>query len=428
MTNVLKKLKFESPIHISKRTDIPKWKTWLIRGVAVLVALLLCGIISSILSPGSFGSFLEQMFKGCFSTPRRAINLFEETALLLCISLAVTPAFKMKFWNIGAEGQVLMGALLCATCMKYFGGKVDDGLLIVIMLLFSVVGGATWATIPAIFKAKWNTNETLFTLMMNYIAMGLIACVIAIWVPNNSGTVGVLPFGNFPKIGKYPYILNIIIVAILTALVFVYLRFSKHGYELSVVGESVNTAKYIGINVKKVIIRTMILSGALCGIAGWLIVGGASHTVSTEVAGGRGFTAILISWLAHFNPIGMSFTAFLVAFLSQGSSQAASVLDFGGSFPKIITGMFFFIVIASEFFVGYKIKFKLRKRETSKTDSPSADCESEENACGGLDDDGIGVVIAESQSEEEIVLNSTETVPPPQRTSESIQDKEEVEA
>ena len=426
MTNVLKKLKLESPIHISKRTDMPKWKSWLIRGGAIVAALLLCGIISSILSSGSFSSFMEQMFKGCFSTPRRAINLFEETALLLCISLAVTPAFKMKFWNIGAEGQVLMGALLCATCMKYFGGKVDDGLLIVIMLVFSIVGGAVWSTIPAIFKAKWNTNETLFTLMMNYIAMGLIACVIAIWVPNNSGTVGVLPYGNFPKIGRYPYVLNIIIVAILTVLVFIYLRFSKHGYELSVVGESVNTAKYIGINVKKVIVRTMILSGALCGIAGWLIVGGASHTVSTEVAGGRGFTAILISWLAHFDPIAMSFTAFLVAFLSQGSSQAASVLNFGGSFPKIITGMFFFIIIASEFFVGYKIKFTFGKRKAERADELNA--EESDGSIGATAYDSADLGDGELNEITARIDNSAEEIALPSENNQNAQKEEEVEA
>ncbi len=357
MTNVLRKIKIEPLFHISKRTDIARWKSWLVRGIAILSALLMCGIISSILVPGSFGQFFDEMFKGAFSTPRRVVNFFQEIAILLCISLAVTPAFKMKFWNIGAEGQVLMGGLLCATMMKYLGGTVNNTVLILIMLVVSVAGGAIWGVIPAIFKAKWNTNETLFTLMMNYIAMGLIAFTITIWVPGGSGVVGIIEHGHFPNLGRYPYILNIIIVAILTVLMFIYLRFSKHGYELTVVGESINTAKYIGINVKKVIVRTMLLSGAICGIAGWLLVGGTSHTISTSTAGGRGFTAILISWLAHFDPLTMTFTSFLVAFMDKGATQAASAFNFGGSFPNIITAVFFFFVIASEFFVNYRIKF-----------------------------------------------------------------------
>lgn len=361
MTNVLKKIKVNPPFHIVKRTDIPKWKSFLIKLAAVFGSLLVCGIISSIIKPNSFGLFFQEMFKGCFSTPRRVLNLLQETAMLLCIALAITPAFKMKFWNIGAEGQVLMGALMCATCMKFMGGKVNDAVIVLVCLVLSIAGGALWAVVPAIFKAKWNTNETLFTLMMNYIAMGLIAFVITVWVKSGSGVVGILPNGHLPYIGGYPYIINLIVVALVTVFMAAYLRFSKHGYELTVVGESINTAKYIGINVKKVIIRTMLLSGAVCGIAGWLIVSGSSHTISSTIAGNRGFTAILISWLAHFNPLVMVITSFLVAFLSQGSTQAASAFDFGGSFNNIITAVFFFILIASEFFVDYKIKFNFTK-------------------------------------------------------------------
>ncbi len=371
VTNIFKKLKTEAPFHIVKRTDIPRWKKWVIRLVTVLVSLLLCGIISSILKPNSFGTFFDEMFKGTFSTPRRIVNLFQETAMLLCIALAVTPAFKMKFWNIGAEGQVLMGALMCATCMRYMGGSVADPVIIIVALVASVAGGAVWGAIPAIFKAKWNTNETLFTLMMNYIAMGLIAFIITVWVPSGSGVVGIIRYGQFPRLGQYPYILNIIIVAVLVVIMYIYLRFSKHGYELSVVGESVNTAKYIGINVRKVIVRTMILSGALCGIAGWLLVGGTSYTISTSIVAGRGFTAILISWLAHFNPIAMVISSFLIAFLSQGSMQAASTFGFGGSFPNIITAVFFFLVIASEFFISYRIKLRRKMNVEGEEIQPS---------------------------------------------------------
>ena len=338
-------------------------------------------MVSSILQPGTFGAFIQNVFVGNFATTNRIIRLLQNTALLLLISLAVTPAFKMKFWNIGAEGQVLMGGLMSVVMIKYLGGKVDNSLLIILMLIMAILGGAVWAVIPALFKAKWNTNETLFTLMMNYIATGLISICIAVWVTSGSQVLGVLKYGRFPKIGGYNYILNIIIVAIITVVVSIYLKFSKHGYELSVVGESQNTAKYIGISVPKVIIRTMLLSGALSGIAGWLLVAGTSHTISTTSAGGMGFTAILVAWLAGLNPVAMVFTSLLVQFFNIGAEYAGSNFGFGTAFPEIITSVFFFVVIASEFFVNYNIKLNpafAEKLKNKKACEESAD--SVENA------------------------------------------------
>ncbi len=371
------KLKKESPIHIAKRMDAPKWLPIVIRIAAVIVAFLVCAIVTVFFEPTAFGTFFTEMFRGTFGTERRVINLFWEAAILLLIALAVTPAFKMKFWNIGAEGQVLMGALMSATCIFYLGGKVSEGGLIVLCLLASVVGSAGWTLIPALFKAKWNTNETLFTLMLNYIATALISLVITVWVKSGSGVVGIMPYGHLPKLGGQDYVLNILIVAFVTVLVWVYLKFSKHGYELSVVGESINTAKYIGISVPKVIIRTMIFSGALCGVAGWLLVNGASYTISTTIAGGRGFTAILISWLAHFDPIIMAITSFLVAFMGRGAAQVSTIANIGGSFEDIATSIFFFIIIASEFFVNYKVKFSFshskKKVEGETTENTSED-------------------------------------------------------
>ena len=344
-------------ITISKQTNQKPWISWCIRIGATILALLVCAIVSTLLTKKDMGFFFTELFGGAFKTPRRIWNLLEEMAMLLIIALAITPAFKMKFWNIGAEGQVLVGGLVSAGLMLNVGSKMPNGLLILIMLVLSILAGIIWAVIPAIFKAQWNTNETLFTLMMNYIAMKLVAYCISVWIKSGSGVIEELPYGNLPTIGGQAYLLNIIIVAMLTVLVTLYLTKSKHGYELSVVGESLNTAKYVGINVKKVIIRTMILSGALCGIAGFLLVSGAAHTVTESTVGGRGFTAILVSWLAHFDPIFMILTSFLVAFITRGSAQVATKARLGNSFPNIMTGIFFFFIIASEFFINYKVHF-----------------------------------------------------------------------
>jgi len=242
------------------------------------------------------------------------------------------------------------------------------------MGIASVIGGAVWALIPAVFKARWNTNETLFTLMMNYVAIQLVSYFCNVWDRKGSGIVGIINFntraGWFPVLGSAPgeeYMLNIIIVAVLTFAVYAYLRWSKQGYELSVVGESVRTARYVGIKVEKVILRTMLISGALCGIAGLLLVGATDHTISTTTAGGRGFTAVMVSWLAKFNPIFMVLTSFLLAFLSRGSSQIAQDFGLNQSFGDILTGIILFFIIGSEFFINYRIGSAVGKEKEDGT-------------------------------------------------------------
>ncbi|MGN1051463.1 MAG: ABC transporter permease, partial [Acutalibacteraceae bacterium] len=310
----------------------------------------------------------QTMVKGAFGTSRRIWSLLQNLSMLLCVSLAVTPAFKMKFWNIGAEGQVLIGGLATAACMINFGDKIPNALLIIVMIVASIVSAAIWALIPAFFKAKFNTNETLFTLMMNYVAIQLVSYFEMLWEnPKGSSNIGIINqathAGWLPTLGKYEYLLNVIVVLALTVFMYVYLKYSKHGYELTVVGESENTARYIGLNVKKVIMRTMILSGAICGIAGLLLVGGTNHTITTTTAGGRGFTAIMVSWLAKFNPIIMILTALLIAFLQSGAGEISTVFGLNESFSDIITGIIIFFIIGCEFFINYKLHFRFSHKE-----------------------------------------------------------------
>lgn len=347
----------EPLVHIVKRSDTKRWYAWSIRVGAFVLSLLICAIVSVSITNKGFGYFFSTLFDGVFGSERKVWNLFHSMALLLIVALAVTPCFKMKFWNIGAEGQVLMGCVGCALAMFYFAGKVEDGVLYLLMVLFSILFAVVWAVIPAIFKAKWNTNETLFTLMMNYIASFFAGFMINIWAQGKgSGTV-YFKTGYLPDVYNQ-FLLKIIVAGVVTVLLWIYLRYSKHGYELSVVGESERTAKYIGINVKKVIIRTMILTGVMCGIAGLLLVGGTNHNITETSAGGRGFTAILVSWLAHFNPFAMVLTAFLVVFIQRGTLNIATINGLGDAYADVMTGIFFFLIIASEFFINYKVVFK----------------------------------------------------------------------
>ncbi len=361
----------KSLFYLAKRDALPWHKTWLIRGVAIVLALIFCSLITMLLTGLNPVQVFSTIFYGAFGTARKTWVTAQNLAILLGISLAITPAFKMRFWNIGAEGQVLIGCLACAACMITLEGKVSSGLMVVISLAASLLAGAVWGFLPAFFKANWETNETLFTLMMNYIAIQIVSYFVYIWsVPAGSGKIGVIngvtEAGWLPTLGNQKYMLNIIVVALLTAGVYVYLKYSKHGYEISVVGESVNTAKYIGINVRKVIIRTMLLSGALCGIAGLLLVAGTDHTLTRDTAAGRGFTAIMVSWLAKFNPLYMILTSFLIVFLQKGAIEISTVFGLNDSFSDIITGIIIFFIIGSEFFINYTVKFRQSKKEAAK--------------------------------------------------------------
>lgn len=354
--------------HIVKRGALPWYAAWGIRALAIILALAVCALITDITTGLDPLTVFGTIISGAFGSARKTWITFQNVAILLCISLAVTPAFKMRFWNIGAEGQVLIGALAAAACMKCLAPALPNAALIASMTVASIIAGAVWAGIPAIFKAKWGTNETLFTLMMNYVATQLVAFFVIVWeVPKGAGQIGIInqnsEAGWLPVIGGNKYLLSVIVVAVLTVIVYIYLNYSKHGYEISVVGESELTARYVGIKVDRVIVRTMLLSGALCGVAGLLLVGGINHTVSTSIADGRGFTAVMVSWLAKFDPIIMIFTSALLVLLDRGAGEIATQFSLNQSFSDILTGIILFFIIGCEFFISYKISLRKAAKE-----------------------------------------------------------------
>ena len=356
-----------SLFHISKRDTLPLPKALLIRGGILVLALVFCGLITTLLTGQDPIAVYRTILKGAFGSPRRIGVTFRNVAVLLGISLAVTPAFKMRFWNIGAEGQTIIGCLATTTCMILLGGKVPHALLIVISLVAALLAGAIWGFLPAFFKAKWNTNETLFTLMMNYIAMQLTSYFIIVWeVPKGAGKIGIINqdtrAGWLPEVGN-SYLLPILIVGLMTVLMYVYLQYSKHGYEIAVVGESQRTASYAGIKVDRVIIRTMVLSGALCAMMGFIMTAGIDHTLTTTIVNSRGFTAVMVSWMSKFNPFIMIASSLLLVTMDRGASEVASTLSLNHSFADILTGIILFFIIATEFFITYKVTLRKSSRK-----------------------------------------------------------------
>lgn len=353
-------------MRIVRRDSISIWRGWLIRIAGLILALAVsAAVIYAIVKLNPLKVY-GAMFEGNFGTEKRFWVTLRDMMMLLCIGIGLAPAFKMRFWNIGAEGQILAGGIATAAVMIYFGKSMPTWMLLLVSLAVSMVAGAIWGFIPAIFKARFGTNETLFTLMMNYVAIQLTSFFVAVWEnPYGSNTVGIInqqtKAGWFPSIFGQQYLLNVMIVLALTVFMFIYLRYSKQGYEISVVGESERTARYIGVNVKNVVVRTMMISGAICGLAGYIAVSGASHTISTSTAGGSGFTAIIVAWLAKFNTFTMILVAALLVFLEKGAIQIASQYNLNDFASKMITGIILFFILGSEFFTNYRLNFRSGK-------------------------------------------------------------------
>lgn len=356
-----KKNKKQPLLHIVKRNASSASYNLFVRLCAIGFALLIILLFFNGVTGYSFNYVWELLFEGAFGTEFSVNMWLNSAAMLLMVSVALAPVFKMKFWNIGAQGQILMGALLAAVVMRYFAEEMTYSGSIFIMLLFGFLAGGIWALIPAFCKAKFGANETLFTLMMNYIAIQLVGCTVRIWQGKNTS----LGFINADSHAGYladmfdnPYGAIIFIAAIFVVFTAVYLNHTKQGFELTVVGDSPNTAKYAGMNTAKIIMRTVFLSGAICGIVGMLYVSGVEHTLTSTISGSYGFTAIIVAWTAKFNPVVMVIVSMAIAFFERGAIGVNDTTTTLNSYTSyIIIGIFLFFIIGCEFFVNYKIVY-----------------------------------------------------------------------
>ena len=351
----------EPLLRIAKREGTTMPQKIAVRAIAILLALVVDALFIFFVTGLNPLSVYGVMWSGTFANMTRFSWMLRDLSTLLCVGIALAPAFKMRFWNCGGEGQILIGGLTAALIMVYQGNNLPLPLLFAAMALGSIAAGALWGFIPAWFKSRWNTNETLFTLMMNYVATSIVACMTNI-MRGQASSLGTLnkatKAGWFPVIMGQRYTINIIVVIVLTFVMYAYLRFSKQGYEISVVGESENTARYAGINVRRVTVRTMLISGAICGLIGLLLTAGTDHTLTTTIVGGRGFTAVMVSWMAKFNPVIMIFVSLLLVVLSRGASEISTAFGLNRSFSDILTGIILFFIIGCEFFINYKVQFR----------------------------------------------------------------------
>lgn len=367
--------------NVIRRDTLPKWKANTIRVASVLVSFLISLAIAAMIIKENYFNVIGTLFNGAFIN---VWKLVKDACILLGFGIAIVPAFKMKYWNMGSNGQVLIGSLMSVVVMFYLGPwaaqkGANNFILIVLMLVVSLASSIIWAVIPAIFKVFFKTNETLFTLMMNYIAAALVGYVNyalakgkqeAPGVINSSSHAGWLYLQGFSNI---QYLIPIVVVILMTVFMWFYMSKTKHGYEVTVVGDSINTAKYVGMPTKRIIIRTLILSGLLCGILGFLYTASINHSVNPGACGSLGFTGILVAWLCNFNPLLMALVSLFLAFLTNGTSKVSSVYRLGSNdLSNVVIGIIFFSILISEFFIRYRIKINsdfFKKKEKNSEEA-----------------------------------------------------------
>lgn len=340
-----------------KRDEIGKKQSIAIRLAAVILALAVCGIYLVFINLNPVEVY-SAMVKGSFGS---AYYLRETIikAIPLCITaLGVAVAFKMQFWNIGAEGQIMMGAF-SASIFALWTPNLPKPILLLLMAAAGVLGGSLWALLPAIFKSKWGTNETIITLMMNYIAIKWVNYLqYGPW--KDPKAMGFARIASFDKNALLPKVfkMNIgwIIALLLIVLIYVFMNYTKKGYEISVLGESENTALYSGVNIKKTIIISILLSGGLCGLVGMIQASGVSGTLADNVSGGYGFTAIIVAWLGSLSAPIIGVISVLFAALIRGGSYIQTTFGIPEAVAQILQSMILFFVLGSEFFIKFKIE------------------------------------------------------------------------
>ena len=364
-------------IRIVKRSGFSGWKQALIYVIAIVVSLLIGAILLLALGADPLKFYRNMITIGLIDNKfayKNVEGLIKLFTPLLITSIALALSFRMKFWNIGGEGQFTIGAITSSAVALVFGDTLPPVILLIFMVIAGMLSAGIYGVIVALLKVKFGTNETLLTLMLNYVALYLLK-----FFGETSGAWNVFlnpesarpRFQTFPesafmpviKIGKFSLNISLIIAILICVFIFIYLKKTKSGYEISVIGDSISTAKYAGMKVNRIIVRTMFMSACLIGLAGTCYVS-TSHTLSTSVTNNVGWTGIVVAWLSKLNTIGIFVTAVLISVLRFGCQVASTeytALD--SNFADLLQGIILFIVLAADFFVRFKIVFSSKAKE-----------------------------------------------------------------
>jgi len=356
--------------HIVKRDQCPLWKKCCFYVGAVVIALLLGAVL--LLSMGVNPlAYYSQMFTMGTVGNRIAykvfINYLKDFVPLVLVSVALSLAFKMRFWNIGGEGQFILGAISAAFVAFKLGPLMPSWMTLLIMCLAAMVVAGLYGLVVAALKVRFGTNETLLTLMLNYVALYILFFIgetKADWNffldpgslrPVFASFSDIASFPSIPMGGKFSLNICVVLTLVISAMVYVYLKYTKHGYEISVVGDSAGTARYAGIKVNRVVLRTVFLSASLIGLAAAFKVGTAG-ILSTAITDDVGWTGIIVAWLAQLNTAVILVVSALICMLHYGSTVAAATFSqVDSSFANMLQGAILFLVLAADFCTRFRV-------------------------------------------------------------------------
>jgi len=342
-------------LRIAARAEISGPRELLLRTAAAFAALVASGLIMALMNYNPFDVF-GNILSGSLGTAYRFRETITKAIPLSVLSLGTAVAFRMKFWNIGQEGQFYMGAF-GASLVAFSFPNLPAPLLLSLMFIAGMIFGGLWAMIPAILKISLSTNETLVTLMLNYIALKWISFLqyVAWKDPKALGFPKITPFSANAVL---PRLFNIhigwIISLGLAVMLYILLKKTKFGYEIDVIGESEATARYAGMGVFRITVIAIALSGGLCGAAGMMQASAVEHSLSDQLSGGLGFTSVIVAWLARLEPGIIIIIAFLFSLLIQGGNFLQSSLQIPASISLVLQGIIIFFVLGSEFFIRYR--------------------------------------------------------------------------
>lgn len=355
--------------HVVKRENCPLWKKLALYVLAVAAALILGGLVLLAIGVDPVAYYYRMFTMGmvgnkiAYKTFENYLKVFVPLAMT---SVALSLAFKMRFWNIGGEGQFILGAIAAATVAFKLGPVLPGAATLLLMCLAAMLLAGLYGALTAVLKVKFGTNETLMTLMLNYIALYILTFLgetKADWnfyLDETSARpifVSFAKLASFPKIPIGPFGLNVCVIFtfVIGALVFVYLRYTKQGYEISVVGDSAGTAHYAGMRVNMIVLRTVFLSACLIGLAAAFKVGTAG-ILSTAITDDVGWTGIIVAWLAQLNTGIIFLVSALIGMLQYGSTVAAATFSrVDSSFANMLQGVILFLVLAADFCIRFRV-------------------------------------------------------------------------
>ncbi|MDY7029962.1 MAG: ABC transporter permease, partial [Spirochaetota bacterium] len=323
------------------------------------VSLVLTGILLIIFGTNPLRTFAG-MFRGAFGSWINFTETLVKAIPLMLTGLGVTIAFRLRFWNIGAEGQLTFGGVSAAWVALFWSPFLPSWLLLPMVILIGSLAGALWAGIPALLKTGLSVDETLVTLMLNYVAI-LFAegLYYGAWRdPQGYGFPGTKLFPEaawLPRFSGRAHA-GLFIAIALGFILWIVLNRSKWGFELNMIGKNQRAARCLGVDVKKNIVMALLLSGALSGLAGACEVTAISHRLQQGLSIGYGYTAIIVAWLSQLNPIAALFVAVLMAGLLVGGDQVQMMMGLPAAMGLVLQGMILFPMLAGSLFTEYRIK------------------------------------------------------------------------